>query len=811
MRDTRGVGWTADFRLDLAYALRQLRLNPGFAGATIMTLALGIGAATTVLSIGVAVTDPSLPFEAPERLVFIRQHERSCAECSGIATGNYVTIRDEAHSLKSASISDHRGYILRGAERSDLLMGTRVSSEFFRTLGIPALLGRTLVPADSEFSRNHVVVLSENTWRSRFLADPQVLGQQMILDGDAYTIVGVVATEKTYPRPTDVWTPLAMDANSAADRSFTGFGVVARLRDGIAFPAARAELWALGDRVAAAHPESMKDQTFGAVPLLVWHDRGLGDEARIFLAAVGCVLLIACVNLAGLFIARLVGRRRELAVRSALGARPLRIAGQLILETVVLSVLGGTLGAAVAAVALRLVRNAFSAEMIAAKPGIAHLAPNATMVAIALGLGVLTGVVIGSWPALRFSRPDIVGELRDASRSATAAKGGTAFRRGLAVAQVALAIVLLSAAILLERSARAMYAVRPGFDAGHVLALRYTDAIGSPRRFGDPERRDRLVLALEAVPGVTRAAAALDVPYDDEFYNGRIPVGRNGSRSPDSISVPLQTVTAGYLDVLRIPLLQGRQFNDDDRNGVALVTIINQALADRLFPNESPIGREITIGNRQYSIIGVSGNILYNRVRNPAVPEAYRLMRQVPGGATTGVILRVQGDPASVAASVRRVVREFDADVAITRMQPLASRQADALAPIRLSVGMMAFFALTALAISAIGLYGVVSYGVAQRTREFGVRLSLGATQASLLRLVLLQGLRLAASGAVVGLFAAVVLTHLMRSLLFHVSPSDPLTYVLVTLGIGMVALAASYFPARRASRVDPVLALRHD
>ena len=811
MHVRQGIGRISDLRFDLVYALRQLRLSPGFAGATIMTVALGIGAATTVFSIGRAVYRPFFPFEAPERLVYIRQHPRSCLECDRMTTGNYVTIRDESRTIKSISIAASRRYIHRGVERSELLIGFRVSSEFFQTLGIGPLLGRTLVPTDGESARNHVVVLSEDTWRSRFASDSNVVGQPMILDGDAYTIVGVVASAGAYPYGAALWTPIFIDAQRMTDRSSMEYIAVARLRDGLPFTAARAELSLLGDRMAAEYPESMKGQTLSATSLKEWHDRGIGDEAVIFLSAVGFVLLIACVNLAGLFLARLIGRRRELAVRSALGASPTRVAGQLILETVLLSIIGGALGAAVSAVALTLVRSTVSASMIARRPEIAHIAPDGAALITALSMGLLTGLLIGVWPAVRFSRPDIVGELMDAPRGATATRGGASFRQGLAVAQIGFAIMLLTAATLLVRSARATYAVRPGFDAEHVLALRYHDAMNSPRRFGDPERRDRLVMALEALPGVRRAAAALDLPYDDEYYSNRVHIVRNGSRTSDSVTVRLRAVTAGYFDVLGIPIIGGRPFNDDDRSGTLPVAIINQVLANRLFPDVSPVGQALTVEQSQWIVVGVSGNVSYGSVRRPVAPEVFRVMRQRPGGVTTGIAVRAQGDPAMLAASVRRVVREFDADVAITRMQPLAARQFDALAPIRLNVGMMTFFAAAATLISAIGLYGVVNYGAAQRTREFGVRLALGATQGSLVRLVLGQGLRLAAVGAILGGFGAIASARLMRSLLFHVSPSDPTTYLLVTLGMGAVALAASYVPARRASRVDPALALRHD
>ncbi|MEX2178687.1 MAG: ABC transporter permease [Gemmatimonadaceae bacterium] len=811
MRTAHGLGWLEMFRQDVSYALRQLRQNPAFATATILTLALGIGASTTVATIFRTVSRPGMPFESPERLVYVRQQEPKCTECSGMASGNYLTIRNEARSLSSVSLVGHWPYIHRGADRSDLLTGGRVSSDFFRTLGIPPLLGRTIVPADSQPGRDRVVVLSEATWRSRFDADSGVIGRPMILDGESYTIVGVIAAAHEYPRATELWTPLVLDARLGAERRWPNYAVVGRLRDGVAFETAHAELWALGMRTAAVHSDAMPDQTFGAVPFLTWHDPGIGDEARIFLTAVGFVLLIACINLAGLFLARLVGRRRELAVRSALGASGTRVAAQLVVETVVLSLIGGAGGAVIAAVALRLVRNALSPEMIASKPQLAHLAPDAGMLVMALALGVLTGIVIGLWPAIRLARPDLVSELGDASRGATAASGSARLRQALVAAQVAFAIVLLCAAVLLTRSARRMYATHPGFDARQVLAFRLHDAINSRRSFGDPERQDRLVAELEALPGVERAAAALRLPYDDnrsvyDQVERRLP-----SRSADSFRVPRQVVTTGYFDVLGIPVVRGRAFNATDRAGSPRVAIVNQAAADALFPGENPIGQELMIGKVAHVVIGVSGNVMYGRVSAGASLEVLRLMRQLPGGVTAGIVLRTRADPADVAASVRRVVRAFDPDLAITRMQPLTERENGALAPIRLNVGMMTFFALSAIAISAIGLFGVIGHAVALRTREFGIRLALGATSGSVSRLVLRQGMQLTAVGAALGVFGALLATRLMRTLLYQVSPADPVTYGLVVLSVGLVALIASYVPARTASRVNASAALRHD
>jgi putative ABC transport system permease protein len=784
---------------DVRYAVRQLRASRGFAAATILTIALGVGAITTMRGYRRYTTAQERTLRSPERLVALGQGRRECSRCVQMAAGNVLTLRSDARAFESISMFADWEPIVRGPDRTELLDGVRVSTEFFRTISIQPLLGRTLVPDDSAADRRHVVVLSERIWRLRFAADSAVLGRLVVLDRTPYTIVGIIPTTALYPRDADLWVPLVLAAGEAAERSRAAYRAIGRLRDGVTVQTAAAELAVIGGRLTAAHPASMRDAALFATPMLALNQPDGDPQTTIFIAAMWVVLAIACINLAGLLVARLATRRRELAVRSAMGAGPGRIVRQLLVETMLLTALGGSLGALGAV---------WGVAGLAGWPAVrAGAGLELESFAVALGIGLTCGLLIGLWPALRFARPTLVYELRD--RNATGGVDAARGRRTLVCAEVALAIVLLSAAGLLARSYQHMYAFDPGFRGDRVLAVRVklSDAVVPD----DGRHVEQLVAAIAAVPGVERAGATLGLPFGHGWATGAFDVdGRPAATAEQRPRARLQATTPGYFAALGIPVMRGRSFMDADRAGAVPVAIVNQAAAERFFPGEDPIGRAVVIDSVRWQIVGVVGTVFTGNFDELAAPDIYRPLQQWER-RLVWVAVRARGEPDALAPAVMAAVRAFDPDIAITRAMTMDALRAADMGSERKMLRLMGGFAVAALLICAIGLYGLISYSVSQRTRELGVRLALGATGAAVMRLVLGQGVRTAAIGGAVGIAGAAGVLRVMQSMLFRVSPADPITLAGVALGICVVALAAAYAPARRAMRVDPMTSLRHD
>jgi predicted permease len=798
-RDARGTRLVEDLWVDVRYALRQLRASRGFAAATVLTLALGIGAATMMYSFQRSLVSEGSALESPERLVFLEQLPKDCLRCGRMASGNYITIRDQAQSLEYVSLFLDWDPILRGPDHAELIDGVRVTTEFFLTLGIPPLLGRTLVPEDSATDRHQVAVLSERMWRDRFDGENDVLGRTMILDRLPYTIVGVVADAAMYPANTDFWTPLIFTARDANERGRAEYRAIGRLRDGATARMAATEIAAVGGRLSAEFPALMRNATLGVVPVVDFYALSGDTETWTFTAAVGLVLLISWINLAGLVIARLTARRRELAVRRTMGAAPGRIVRQLLVETILVTALGGALGAGFAAWGLR------------ALIGWSQLQIDGNAFALALALGMLSGLGIGLWPALRFAKPHLVHELRAATRTATGGIDFARARRTLVIAEVALAIVLLSAAGLLARSIQEIYQVDPGFNTERVLTLRLQNPPVAPNAGPQPDRMDRLVQSIGAIAGVERAGAVLGMPYGVGAARGSFEIAGQPPLLPERRPrVRMQAATPGYFDALEIPIVRGRAFTNGDAANSPRVALINEVVAQRFFPDEDPIGRTLIIDSLRWEIVGVVGSVFYGDVEQIESPEIYRPMQQWPR-PTVWIAARTRGDPAQIALQVTAAVRAFDPDIAITRLFTMNALRTDSMGSERMMLRLMGGFAFAAVLISAIGLYGLISYSVSQRTREFGVRLALGAGPSAVLGLVLGQGVRLAAVGAALGITGAIAALRVMQSMLFRVSPTDPLTLGIVVVLICAVALLAAYIPARRATLIDPMSSLRQE
>jgi predicted permease len=797
-RDARGTRLLENLWQDLRYAARQLRASPGFAIATILTLALGVGATTMIHSYGRFLSSEGNALATPERLVYIGQGPRACRLCPNMAAGNYLTIKDQARSLESVSMISEWEPVVRGPDRTELTDGQRVTPEFFQTLGIRPLLGRTLLPEDSASDRQHVIVLTEGMWRTQFSGDRRVLGQTLILDRIPYTIVGVVANDDVYPRDTQFWAPLILTPADASERRDADYRVVGRLREGATPAMAAAEVGGIAARLAAEHPDIMDRATFRAAPLLNLHRfRGEGST-RTSAAAVGLLLLIACINLAGLLIARLSVRRRELAIRRAMGAVSGRLVRQLLAETLLLTALGGAVGAVVSLWGARLLLGGGELFKL-----------DLQVFAVALTIGLLSGVAIGLWPAIRFARPALLPELR--GRTATAGSDSARARRTLVIGQVALAIVLLSAAGLLARSFAEMYGIRPGFNTDQVLTLRVRLAERLPNESPDPTQVTRLVRAIEATPGVERAGATLGIPFGHGEASGGFDIeGRPWDAAEEQPSVRMHAATAGYFEALDIPILRGRAFSDIDGANAPRVAIINQEMARRFFADQDPIGRAVIIDSLRWQIVGVVPVIFQGNFEQMAMPEIYRPIEQW-NRPTIWIAMRTRGDPAAMGQTVVAAVRGFDPDVAVTRLFTMQTLRANDMASERNMLRMMTTFALAAILIATIGLYGLISYSVAQRTREFGMRLALGARRSAVLRLVLGEGVRLAVIGAAIGVAGAIGVLRVMQSMLFGVSAMDPLTLGAAVVIICAIATVAAYVPAQRAMLVDPMTTIRSD
>ena len=804
-RDVRGLRWLDDLTSDARYGARQLRRSPGFTIAALLTLSLGIGATTAMYSMVRALFKQPFPFERLESLVFLEQCGMNCRR---MAIGNVLTIRAETRTLSDIGASVGWAPTYRGRETTDVADGTRVTVDYFRTIGARAALGRTFVPDDTVPGRPPVVVLGEAAWRSRFGADSTIVGGPVVLDGVTYTIVGVVPDRVTIPERTEVFGLIPVDAKTLADRYWTDYTVFARLRPGKTTGDVNAELSVMTARLAAESPEAMRRQRFTARPL-VDYNRVVLEPVVTFVTAVGFVLIIACINLAGLLLARLTARERELAVRAAMGAGSGRLARQLLTETLILSALGGLAGVAMSWAIVGAARASVPADMNTGLPGWTSLATDLHSLAAALALGAATGALIGLGPAFRFSRPDLVASLKEGVRAA----GGRAsrLRRALVVAEVAFSLVLLSAAGLLARSTVNRSHANLGFRTDRVLTMR----LRHPPEPDSTRRRpvdfyDRLARDVSRVPGVERAAMVSFVPLTGFTSFG---FDIDGRPLPEGTSRPsgrMQAATPGYFETLDIPIRRGRSFTDTDDANATPVAIVNETLAHRFFTDrgEDPLGRTVILQNRRFQIVGVAGDVFHSGTFDGAWNEIYYPQQQWPR-RDLSLVMRTRGDPVSVTDAVTRVIRKFDADLGVNRIATLDALLVDKLAQGRIETAFMAVFAAIALLISAMGLYGVISYSVSQRTREFGIRLALGAGQRQLLGLVLRDGVRLAAAGSVLGLAASLGVTRLMRFLLYGIDAADPGTLVGVVLVLAAIALGASFFPARRAAMVDPMTSLR--
>ncbi|HLY19198.1 MAG TPA: ABC transporter permease [Bryobacteraceae bacterium] len=808
------AAWT-DFR----YALRTLLKTPGYTMVALATLALGIGANTAIFSVVNQVLLNPAGVAHPERIVALRvRYEKLALNNIGVSIPDFADVLHSTQQFESAALINGSDFNYTGSTVPERLRGANVTWRWFDVFGAKPKLGRAFRAEEDRPNANMEVVLSYAAWKRLFGQDPGVVGRAIELNQMTYRIVGVMGPEFRWPVNVDLWAPLGLaDTQYTEGNRFNeSFNAVGRLRPGLPFARANAFVEMLGSRLRNSGTQNgtyAKDSAWGMF-LMPFTDFVAGNTKTpmlVLLGAVGFVLLIACSNIAGLMLARASGRAREIAVRAALGAGRWDLIRQSLAESMVLALGGALAGLGVAFAGLR--------GLLALAPEGLPVAVSVTMDATVLGFTVLAamgaGILFGIAPAWQISRLDRYELLKEGARANTSGLGRQHLRAMLVAAEVALALVLLVGAGLFLRSLAALQDVSPGFQPGGVI----TGGLSLPRtRYAEPDKRVafyRAVLGnLASTPGASSVAAAVPVPFSGD--GGSASFGIEGRPSPPGDPGPhgdIGFVSPEYFAAMKVPIRKGRVFGEEDRQDTQAVAVIDDILARQYWPDQDPIGQHIRRGSSApwATIVGVVGHVKQADLGGEDVKGKYYFpLYQVPPPFSS-FIMRTPGDPARLAAAMRDAVRAVDATQPVSQIRLLSDMVSSSLAARRFVVTVLGVFAAIALLMAVIGLYGVISYAVTQRMQEMGVRMALGARPGEILRLVLGQGMRLASAGAAVGLVVSLIASRLLRSQLFHVSSFDPLTFALMAAVLIGAALAASYIPARRATRVDPMVALRYE
>ena len=802
---------------DVRYALRALAQQRVFACVAVLTLALGVGANTAIFSVVNAMLLQPLPYPDADRLVLVWTTTGSGQ--SAAAWPEYLDWRAQSRSFEEMAVARHQSVTLVGDAEPERVTGAFVSATLFDLVGARPELGRTFQPEETEPTTTQpVAVISHGLWTRRFGGDPAILGRTLVLNGQPRAVVGVIGPEFESGRApfdgwfmgTEVWLPVADFPNAnGLTRGQTELAVLARLRRGVTRAAAQADLAVVAERLQKAYPDTHARRTVIVSPLHEELVSGVRPALLILLGAVALVLLIACANVANLLLARAAYRQRELALRSALGAGRRRLLAQLLTESMVLALAAGVLGAVIGAFALRGL-----VALVPANVGLpANLGIDHTALAFTAGLALLTGVVFGLVPALQASRPDLVAVLREGGRSV----GGAArrrFRDGLVVAEIALSLVLLVGAGLLLRSVLALQNADPGFRADRLLTMEFRLPTS---RYTQPEQMAAFFRAIlermRAVPGVESVALVRAVPFSGNGGSSAYEV--DGQPPPPPGREPrTQTniVSPGYFRTMGIPILQGRDVDERDRADSTPVALVSATFARTVWPGQDALGKRFRLKEtaRWLTVVGVAGDIKHGSFVDAPMPQAYTAHEQDPR-IFACVVARTTGDPMAAAAPIRQAIWSVDAQQPVWRVRSMEALLAGARGPARALTILIAMFATVAMILAAVGIYGVMTYLVTQRTREIGIRMALGASARTVVGMVVGRGLVLTLAAIAIGLAGAAALTRTLSTLLFGVGPLDPLTFVVAASVLGGVALLASYLPARRAARVDPVVALAEE
>jgi putative ABC transport system permease protein len=805
---------------DFRYALRQLRKSPGFTLVAVLTLALGIGANTTIFSVMNATILKPLSFLDPDRLVLVWQTFGKAPDNYNIVSApNYWDFQRQNHVFEGMALFDSagRGYNLSasGASREpEQVSGLRVSASFFSVLGIQPFLGRTFLPEEEVGGKDHEVVLSYGLWQRRYGADRALVGKTIKVDGQDFTVVGVMPREfhwEFWSGHRQLWVPVGYTEGDKV-RGSNSFIAFARLKPGVTVAQARAEMAGLGTRLSQQYPSDDADMSATVVPMSKFGTEGFGTTVVALLAAVGFVLLIACVNIANLLLARAAARQKEFALRQALGAAGSRIARQLLTESLLLALLGGTCGLVLAVWSTTLLPTIVPADVFNIPLRQIDTIPvDRWVLAFTLVVSCLTGILFGMIPALSALRGSVSEPLKEGGRGSTAGRSNR-LRHALVASEVALALVVLSGAGLMIESMSRLLGVDPGFNPQNVLVMGmslpqedlYNGPPGHPLFCRDLDER------VSAIPGIIAVGAVGHLPLRGDAGRSFAVEGKPDPGQGHRPGAHYSVACPNYFKALGVPVLAGREFTHEDTVRAPGVVIVNQTMAQKFWPQENPVGKRILEGDSWLTVVGVVGDVRHWGLDNGSAPQFFRPYTQA-AWPVMSVVVRTTSSPTSFTPAIKKAMGEVEPDRPVSEFETLQNIVQDSLGSRRFPTLLLSAFALLALLLAAVGIIGVVSYSVAQRTREIGIRMALGACAADVLTLMVSGSMTWVAVGVGMGIAGSLGLTRLLGTLLYEVKPSNPMVLGTVSLLLAGIGLLASYIPARRAAKVDPMIALRYE